>query len=269
MTGRWLRWGCRGAVLAWSLAALALARQPALEVAPRPTAVPLRPVAAWPRPVAQPESPEPVAEPEPPPEPRPAPAPSPPKAEPEPEPLSRAVGAAELAEGATLLDGGAFPALSFGYDDFPSFRSYARAMTALGARFVVVRDREIVASASPETGSIRAASVGRGFSPRARDYTGEPALSALAADARERFGGGAVVMMLVPRAVDAGLFGGISRILVERGEPRAGLREIRGSYQRGPAGGVLLRVDTAVRRDGTRVGLEAVFDLVQIAGART
>jgi hypothetical protein len=141
-------------------------------------------------------------------------------------------------------------------------------MASLGARFVVVRRREIVATADLESGALHEAAVGSGFSPRARDYTGEPGLTALARAARERFGGGAVVMMLVPRPVDAGLFGGIARALSERGEHHDGFREILGRYERSPAGGVRLRIDAAVRRDGARLPLELLFDLGEIVAGR-
>ena len=47
------------------------------------------------------------------------------------------------------------------------------AMAALGAHLVVVRDREIVGAIDLDTGAFGAASLGPGFSPRARDYTGE------------------------------------------------------------------------------------------------
>ena len=156
--------------------------------------------------------------------------------------------------------------LSFGYEDFPSFRSYARAMVRLGARFVVVRRREIVGSVDLETAAT--GSFGGGsFSPRARDYTGEPGLAPLARVARARFGERSVVMMLVPRRMDAGLFGGLARVLAEQGEPQASLREIRGRYERGPAGGVHLRLEAAVRLDGTVIPMDGLFDLGQIAGA--
>jgi hypothetical protein len=208
------------------------------------------------------EEPDPPAEPvRTPPDPPPEPAP-PERAE----PAARRVGAADVASGGALLDGaGGFPMLNFGYEDFPSFRSYARAMTRLGARFVVVRRREIVGTVDLATGAT--GSFGGGsFSPRARDYTGEPGLAPLARAARESFGERSVVMMLVPRHLDAGLFGGLARVLAERGEPHTRLREIRGRYERAPAGGIRLRVEGAVRRDGTRVSLDALFDLEQIAG---
>jgi hypothetical protein len=185
--------------------------------------------------------------------------------EPEP-PRPTRVSQAEISEGARLLDAaGRFPPLSSSYEDFPSFTDYARAMAALGARFVVVRERAIVGSIDPQTAAIGEPSIDRGFSPRARDYTGEPGLARLARAARERFGASAVVMMLVPREIDAGLFGGIARALSHRGESHDGLREIRARYERGPGGRVRLRVDSAVRMDGTRLGMDLLFDLSQIA----
>ncbi len=258
-----LRWSCYAAVAVWSLALFSQA-PPGAAPPPRPTpAARVQPVAA------RPPRPEPAPQPEP-------PAEEPPAREPEPAPApptysappARRVGQAELAEGTALLDGGGeFPALSCSYEDFASFRGYARAMVALGARLVVVRDREIVGAIDLDTGAFGAASLGPGFSPRARDYTGEPGLAPLARAARERFGDRAVVMMLVPRALDAGLFGGLAQLLAELGERRERVREIRGRYERGPGGGVRLRVEAAVRRDGSALSMDALFDLGQIAAA--
>jgi hypothetical protein len=189
---------------------------------------------------------------------------------PVPAPEPRSVGASDVTRGAALLDsGGSFPVLSFEYAAFPSFRSYARAMVRLGARFVVVQRRAIVGSLDLETGAIGEFSGAARFSPRARDYTGEPGLDALARVARERFGERSVVMMLVPRSLDAGIFGGLARILEERGQRRDALREIRGRYERAAGGGVHLRVDAAVRRDGRSVPIETLFDLGQIVGVST
>jgi hypothetical protein len=257
-------------VLAWSVALLVEQWQQRLEIAsePLPLAARVQPMPEPKQPELAPaeppeaeEPPEPAAEPEPAPEPKPAPEPQ--RAESRPTPVS----ARDFTLGSGLLDGGgAFPALSFGYEEFPSFVSYARAMVDLGARFVVVRNREIVGSVDLDSRSVGDEPLGAGFSPRARDYTSEPGLASVAAAARERFGGGSVVMMLVPRSLDAGLFGGLARVLSEHGESHAGLSEVRGSYQRVPGGGVRLRVDRALRRDGSSVDVEAVFDLRAIAG---
>ena len=138
-------------------------------------------------------------------------------------------------------------------------------MESLGARFVVVRERQIVASIDLASGEIGEVALDASFSPRARDYTGEPGLSTLSGAARERFGRDAVVMMLVPRQVDAGLFGGIARALSERGDRHGAYREIRGRYQRAPRGGVRLQVDSGVRTDGREVALNILFDLTEIA----
>ena len=180
------------------------------------------------------------------------------------------VGSAELAEGARWLDGeGSFPALSCSYEDFDSFASYARAMTALGARFVAVRHRSVVGALDLDRGWAPASAVNASFSPRARDYRDEPALARLSREAQERYGDGAEVMMLVPRKLDAGLFGGIARALARTGRAPDELQEIRGRYQRGPDGGVRLRVEGAVRRDGTPLALDLLFDLGAIARARS
>lgn len=258
------RWTCHAVVGAWGLLLLAQPASPLSIVAPAAVdpevLASVRPVALE-EPVPEP-APTPV--PEPPARPEPAPEREPPRRE---EPEALRVEAADRVHGGTLLDGtGGFPALDFGYDDFPSFRAYARAMTRLGARFVVVRRRQIVGSVDLETGAT-SGFAGGAFSPRARDYTGEPGLAPLARAARERFGERSVVMMLVPRRLDAGLFGGLARVLAERGEPHTGLREIRGRYERAADGGIRLRLEAAVRRDGRAVPLEAVFDLAQIAGA--
>lgn len=74
-------------------------------------------------------------------------------------------------------------------------------------------------------------------------------------------------MMLVPRDIDAGLFGGIARALDARGEPHEAYREVRGRYRRSPRGGVWLELESAVRHDGSEVGLPVVFDLGEIASA--
>lgn len=183
-------------------------------------------------------------------------------APPEPSP----VGVHEIDAGMELLAaGGRFPVLTCGYDDFGSFARYAGAMRSLGARFVVVERRRIQAEIDLERGSMRPGPPGPGFSPRARDYSGEAALSGLARQARERFGPGAEVMMLVPRELDAGLFGGIARSLRERGESPDLYRELRGAYQADGRGGVLLLLEEGIRQDGSRAGLELLFDLGQIA----
>ena len=208
------------------------------------------------------------------------PVPDPPRAEtaraepvvskPEPTPAAavpRPVARADIDAGAELLDAnGTFPALSSSYEDFGAFRDYARAMTDLGAHFVIVRSREIVGAIDPESGVIGDAALDRSFSPRARDYTGEPGLAALARAARSRFGSDAIVMMLVPRDLDAGLFGGIARALSERGERHQDYREFRGRYRRLPGGGVGLHIDAAVRSDGSDAGIDLLFDLSAIAG---
>jgi len=242
-----LRWSCYAVVAIWSFALFSRASLGLAPARPPTPAARVQPVAA----------------------PLPPSAPAPPAPEPEPSsaPPARRVGQAELDEGAVLLDGeGEFPALSCSYEDFAGFRDYALAMASLGARLVVVRDREIVGAIDLDRGAFDAPALGPGFSPRARDYTGEPGLAPLARAARERFGGRSVVMMLVPRVLDAGLFGGLARLLAERGERRERVREIRGRYSRGPGGGVQLRVEGAVRRDGSAVSLDALFDLAQIAG---
>ncbi len=260
----WLVWLSRGVVALWIGAYLASQVGPAApveatevaesaaRVQPRPLEPPRRPPEPREAKTAKPAAPpEPSAEPEPTPEPGPKPA---------------RLGAAEVEEGDRILAGGGdFPVLSCTYEDFPSFDHYARAMAALGARFVVVRQRRIVAAIDPASGRFEEARVDAGFSPRARDYTGEPALAPLARAARERFGGGAVVMMLVPRTIDAGLFGGISRALAGRGEAHQAYREIRGRYQRAPGGGVRLRVDRGTRLDGSEVEMDLLFELAGLA----
>jgi hypothetical protein len=175
------------------------------------------------------------------------------------------IGAAELAEGSRLLDAGRFPPISASYDEFGSFAEYAAAMESLGARFVVVRNRRIVSGADRAAGRLVDPDLDAELSPRARDYTDEPGLSELARRARERFGPGAIVMMLVPRELDAGLFGGIARLLGDRGESPDGYREIRARYERAPDGGVRLRVTAGLRSDGTRIELERLFDLAGIS----
>jgi len=238
-------------VIAWLLALAA--GLPAAEAPPAdPARARLRAVAVAPPAAAEAEA---SAEPQVPAEP-----------EPDPEPSAARVGAADLARGDALLSGGGrFPAIHASYDGLQSFARYAAAITALGGRFVVVRQREIVAEIDVASGAIRDAALDRPFSPRARDYTDEPALAEPVRRARARFGPGAEVMLLVPRALDAGLFGGIARELVARGERHADYREIEGRYERGAGGGLRFRLVSGVRMDGARVELPAVFDLDALA----
>jgi len=254
---RVFRLACHAAVIAWGAAFFAASILEAPVPAEATEAVArIRPLPEEAR--KEPEPAEPPAE----------PGPAPP-AEPEPAQPAAAtrVAAADISQGAALLDdGGAFPVLSCSYESFPSFLVYARAMSSLGARFVVVRRRQIVGSIDLETGAIGDAALGAAFSPRARDYTGEPDLAKPARHARERFGQGAVVMMLVPREIDAGLFGAIARRLAERGDRHDAYREIRGRYERAN-GGVRLRLEAGIRSDGTRAAMDWLFDLDAIASA--
>ncbi len=234
-----------GAFLAWRAIGL-----PAAVPVDAPQEAQLRPLPEPPEPAAS--APEPEAS---------APAEAPPT----PEVID--VGRAALDRGDALLsDGGSFPVLSFRYDGLGSFRGYARAMERLGARFVVVRQREIVAQVNPDSGALAEPDVDSRFSPRARNYSDEPALSGLARDVRSRFGGEAEVMMLVPRRLDAGLFGGIAEGLAGRGLSHRSLREIQGGYGLGPAGGLGVRIDSAEARDGSRLALGWWIDLETLAG---
>lgn len=276
---RALRWGSRAAVGTWAVAFFVLQPDPGPSITleePAESVARVRPVLEEAVELARAEPPE-----ETPPEPEPEPpAPKPPEREsqkmepkteraPEARPreaIATPVVAGDLRSGDALLGGGNFPVLSCSYDSFPSFRAYARAMSALGARFVVVQHREIVGSVDVETGLVRDAAGLAAFSPRARDYTGEPGLSFLARAMRDRFGASAVVMMLVPRNVDAGLFGSIARVLEERGEHHEDYREIRGSYERAGSR-IQLRVESGLRRDGSEVAIDLLFDLAEIADA--
>lgn len=56
-------------------------------------------------------------------------------------------------------------------------------------------------------------------------------------------------------------------MLAERGDRHDAYREIRGRYEQ-TGSGIQLRVDTGVRRDGTRVDLDLTFDLAEIARVR-
>jgi hypothetical protein len=159
--------------------------------------------------------------------------------------------------------------LSASYQGMQSFRSYAAAMTALGARFVVVRQRRLVGEIDLARNEMREASLDRPYSPRARDYSGEPALREPARQVRERFGHGAEIRLLVPRSVDAGLFGGIARELARHGDGHGTYRELEGRYERAPDGTLRFRLEAGVRMDGSRVPLDALFDLDALAaGAR-
>lgn len=186
-------------------------------------------------------------------------------AAPSAEPVS--VKAADLVVGRALLDGdGAFPVLHCSYDRFPSFLAYARAMEALGARFVVVRGRRIVGIWDLASNALLESPLEAAFSPRARDYSEEPALGAVARAAVAHFGKGSEVMMVVPRVLDAGLFGGIARALQDSGEQHDAYRELRGRYRPAPGGGVRIELISGLRADGREVAFQMLFDLKEIVG---
>ncbi|HKJ25058.1 MAG TPA: hypothetical protein VKB65_09575, partial [Myxococcota bacterium] len=177
-----------------------------------------------------------------------------------------AVDEADVARGGALLTGDAgFPTLESRYEGYGSFRDYARAMQRLGARFVVVDRREIVGTIDPWTLETGALGDPAGLSPRARDFTGEPELARASRAVRRDHGARAEVMMLVPRRVDAALFGGIARALEARGDTATSYRQIRAHYERGPGGALRLRVEAAVRRDGREQPLPLLFDLDRLA----
>ena len=193
-------------------------------------------------------------------EPQRAPEPEVEKTGPEP------VGEAGLALGRELLaSGGAFPALNATYEDFGSFREYARSMLALGAHFVVVRDNRIVGAADIETATLSEFELGAAYSPIPRDYSHEPALARVGRAVREHHGLGARVKMLLPRDLDAGLFGGIAEALAARGEDPGGYTEIQGRYEPAGNGGVWFRVESGTRADGSEVPLSRVLDLSALA----
>ena len=237
---RGLRIGTRVAVIAWGIA-LAASLAPRVDPTTEPTRARLQAVA-----VEMPE-PDPARE----------PAAAPPAASPVAE-----ITAEDLERGSALLSGaGRFPVISASYAGLDSFGRYAAAMTALGARFAVVQSRAIVGEIDLASGAIGEASLDRPFSPRARDYSDEPALAEPARRVRKRFGPDAEIMLLVPRSLDAGLFGGIARELAASGDGHAAYRELEGRYERGANGSLLFRLVSGLRMDGRRVALGAVFDL--------
>ncbi len=195
-------------------------------------------------------------------EPPPAPAEPPPPAD----RIESEITVSDLDRGAELLaSGGRFPLISASYDGLRTFARYADAMTAIGGRFVVVSHHAIVAEIDLASGAVRDAALDRAFSPRARDYTDEPALADPARRVRERFGPDAEIMLLVPRALDAGLFGGIARELAALGDGHDAYREIEGRYERASDGSLRFRLLSGLRMDGRRVPLSAVFDLGAIS----
>lgn len=179
----------------------------------------------------------------------------------------QAVDEADVARGGSLLTGEAgFPMLESRYEGYGSFRQYARAMQKLGAQFVIVNRREIVSTIDPWTLERGTLTNAAGLSPRARDFAGEPELVLANRTARREHGLRAEVMMLVPRRLDAGLFGGIARALEAKGHEPRSYRQIRARYERGPAGALHLRVEAAVRRDGGEDPLPLLFDINELAG---
>ena len=55
-------------------------------------------------------------------------------------------------------------------------------------------------------------------------------------------------------------------MLEERGEHHEDYREIRGSYERAGSR-IQLRVESGLRRDGSEVAIDLLFDLAEIADA--
>ena len=203
---------------------------------------------------------------EPEPEPVPEEAPAPPPAEPVAEPEPMVADRYDAARGAASRPGERpFPAVSASYDDLGSFDRYARAMLDLGARFVVVRGMEVVGEVDIHTR--RAGPVGAltGFSSRARNYTDEPALRPLSQVATEAFGEGASLRMIVPRRLDAALFGSLARAIESNGRSIDELREIRGRYRRAAGGGIAFATESVVASDGGVTPLRVTIDLSRIA----
>ena len=99
------------------------------------------------------------------------------------------------------------------------------------------------------------------FSPIPRDYSHEPALVSATAAVRREHGRGAQVKMLLPRDLDAGLFGGIAGALTARGEAPELYTEIQGRYEPASGGGVWFRIESGTRSDGETIALSRVFDL--------
>ena len=91
------------------------------------------------------------------------------------------------------------------------------------------------------------------------------ALRGLSLAVREKFGRGSRVKMLLPRDLDAGLFGGIALVLAARGEAPDAYSEIQGRYEPAADGKVWFRVETGTRSDGASVALPRLFDLSALA----
>lgn len=70
-------------------------------------------------------------------------------------------------------------------------------------------------------------------------------------------------MMLVPREVDARIFGGVAGALSRRGGDPNAFQEVRARYLRMPGGAVGLAVDAARRGDGSEVPVGVRLDLGQ------
>jgi len=193
------------------------------------------------------------------PEPEPAPAPEASK------PRSVVASTADVTRGEALLAGERpFPALSASYAAYGSFQQYAASMVRLGARFVVVRSRAVVGSADLRSGRFGKVAALAGFSPRARNYTDEPALRTLARAAQQRYGAGASLRMIVPRRLDAALFGALARAIEAQGSSLADLREIRGRYHPSAAGGIVLATESLVTRAGKVLPFALRIDLSRV-----
>lgn len=252
------RLACVVIVVLWALAWSALRSA----APPAPVRVAVRPVqraSDTPTPTAPPK--EPAA---------PPPVPAAPVTPPEPltsvESAASAVQREDVARGEALLQGaGSFPPLHASYEALGSFHAYAAAMHRLGARFVVVERRHILGEIDPEGNLLGSSPPSGRFSPRARDYSDEPALAPARARARARWGMGSTVMMLVPHRVDAVLFGAVARRLAERGRRPDEYRALEARYARARHGSLTLHVERGTRLDGSEEEIHLVLDLSRIA----
>lgn len=150
---------------------------------------------------------------------------------------------------------GTVPLISMDYRRNLGWDGYARAVQRLGGLFFIydpAQERMLALADVAENRLLPATQEGLvGLSPRLREIRGEIAVEGLMGQARARWPGrDLALVLLLPLNADFDLVGGIVQGLAARGFPPGSVARVVGGYETAGSG-LRLRVDEVVRRDGT------------------